>query len=395
MRGLRRKRTGAGLSAAEPGGRLPQQPRLSGWRLRAVIAVVVALAVSAGLILLAGASPGSAASAAVSGAFGSEYQTAETILAALPLAVVGLGAAISLRAGLYSVGAQGQLQMGALAATGVIFALPHMPPPLAVVVGAVTGMLGGAAWAFLPALFRAWRGVNEILSTLFMNYVAADILSYVLRTTLQAPGAPTSQSRQLPSWALVPKLLSGTRLSWTLILAPVLALGFAWWQRTRRGFAVDVLGTHPDLAARMGLRPGRAIVLTLVASGAAAGLAGWMQVSGVDGVLYLSVAGNLGFNGIVVAILGGNTTLGVLGAAALFGFLTTGGAGLQFATGIPPTIATVLEGVILLAVAVVVGPKLGVVIRRIPRRLMVERSGDKPEAAKDQQVVVEREAGGG
>lgn len=346
--------------------------RLSDWKLRTIIAIAAVLAVSAGLVLLAGASPGSALVGAAQGAFGSRYQTAETILAAMPLAIVGLGAAISLRANLFNVGVQGQLQMGALTSTGLLLALPHLPAAVAIPIGAIAGMFGGAAWALLPAVMRAWRGVNEILSTLFMNYVAADVLAYFLRTVLQAPGAAVSESKALPLADLVPKALSGTRLSWCLLLVPIAAFGLAWWQRTPRGFGVDVFGTHPQLAARMGLRPKRTIILTMVASGAAAGLAGWMVVAGVDGTLYPSVAGDIGFNGIVAAILGGSTAIGILLAAALFGFLETGGGGLQFGIGIPADIAPVLEGIIILAAALVMGRKLGVIARRVPRRLIVE-----------------------
>src|SRR5262249_46645070 len=161
----------------------------------------------------------------------------------------------------------------------------------------------------------------------------------------------TPSSEELPESARIPLLLPGTRLHWGIVVALVGALAVAWWVRSPRGFAFDVFGTHPALAARMGVRPAWAVLSTMLVGGAAAGLAGWMLVAGVQGRLYPSVAGGLGFTGLVVALLGGLRPAGVLGVALLFGVLATGAEGLQAGVLVPASLATVLQALLLGGVA--------------------------------------------
>jgi simple sugar transport system permease protein len=319
------------------------------------VAVVVgaAAAVGAALLLAFGVDPLTGYRDLVLGAVGDRYHLSETLVRAVPIALVALGVVPALRARVFTVGSEGQLVVGALASTTVVLALATLPPPLLLVAGALAGAVGGAVWALLPALLLAYARVNEILSTLMLNYVAGFGLLWLLRTALRGPGLTvTPSSSDLPESGRIPTLLSGTRLHWGVVLVLVAAGAAAWWVRSARGFAFDVYGTHPALAARMGVRPAGAVLSTMLIAGAAAGLAGWMQVAGVQGRLYPSVAGGLGFTGLVVALLGRLRPAGVLVVALLFGVLATGAEGLQAGASVPASLVTVLQALLLGGVAV-------------------------------------------
>jgi ABC-type uncharacterized transport system permease subunit len=340
-----------------------------------VITVVVALGIGALLILLSGENPATAYRGLVDGALGDRYHIGETLVRAVPLALIALGTAPALRAGVFTVGAEGQMAMGALAATATILALDDLPAAVLLPTGLVAGALGGAAWALLPALLRVWWQVNEILSTLLMNYLAAQLLAWLLRTHLRAGGGvATPQSRDLPTAALIPKLLSDTRLHWGAVLVLVAALALAWWIRSTRGFAYDVYGARPALARRMGVADARAVIGTMLVAGTAAGAAGWVQVAGVQGRLYTSVTGGVGFTGVLVAVLGGLAPVGILAASILFAVLSTGADGIQAATGTPASIATVIQAVLLLGAAVAIGLQRG-------RRMRESRPSPELESA--------------
>ncbi|HZN18542.1 MAG TPA: ABC transporter permease [Micromonosporaceae bacterium] len=316
--------------------------------------VVVGAAVAAGAVqlLAVGADPVVGYREIVLGAVGDRYHLGETVVRAVPVAVVALGVVPALRARVFTIGSEGQLAMGALASTVAVLALGTLPAPLLLAVGALAGVAGGALWALPAALLRGYARVNEILSTLLLNYVAGFGLLWLLRTALREPGTLTTpSSADLPEAGRIPTLLPGTRLHWGVVLVLVAAAGLAWWVRSPRGFALDVYGTHPALAARMGVRPAGAVVSTMLVGGAAAGLAGWVQVAGVQGRLYPSVAGGLGFTGLVVALLGGLRPAGVLGVALIFGALATGAEGLQVGTGVPASLATVVQALLLGGVA--------------------------------------------
>ncbi|MBV9120883.1 MAG: ABC transporter permease [Chloroflexi bacterium] len=315
-------------------------------------ALIGSLALGAVLLGIARANPLAAYWALLGGALGDRYHLAETAVQTIPLALVGLGAAVSLRAGVFSVGAGGQMAMGATGATAAVLAIGARPAPILLAAGLLAGAAAGAAWAFLPGVLRAFAGVNEILSTLLMNYLASYLLTWLLKGPMRNPASvATPQSSDLPAAALIPKALEQTRLHWGWLAVVLGVLLLAWWIRSSRGFGYDVFGARPGLARRMGVKPWRAIAGTMAISGAAAGIAGWIQVAGLQGRLYTSVAGGIGFNGVVVAILGGLTPLGILAAAAFFAILGTGAQQMQTAMSIPAAVAPVIQAVLLVAVA--------------------------------------------
>ena len=319
---------------------------------RLVAGVVAIVVLGAALILFSGADPVEAVIGLVMGAFGERYTFAETLVSAIPLALVALSVAPALRAGVFTIGSEGQLAMGAMVATAAILTFRSDSAVVMILIGAFGGFVGGTLWAAIPAMLRAYLKVNEILSTLLLNYIAGFFLLWSLRTWLATPEVvPLAQSEALPDPSLIPKLLQGTRLHWGVLLVPVVALALAWWLRSARGVSYQVIATHPALAARMGLTNARAVITTMLFSGAIAGLAGWLQVAGVAQILYPTVAGGLGFAGVLVALLGRLRPLGILVAAIFFGALENGADGLQAGTGVPSAIAIVIEGLVLLVAA--------------------------------------------
>jgi simple sugar transport system permease protein len=258
----------------------------------------------------------------------------------------------ALRAGVIAVGAEGQMITGAIAAaTFALSPLGHLPALVALPAGAVVGMLGGALWSMIPAVaLLRWR-VNEILTALLANFLATQLLTYLLRTFLRDPdGYSTPRSAALP--VRVPFLPVPGRLTAGVIVVAVLVVVGVWWHRSRAARMLDVFAESRWLAARLGLGPARAILATTGVSGAAAGLAGWLQVAGVDGRLTPDVAGGIGFTGLVVAVLGANRPAPIVIAGLVMASLTTGANGIQLFSGTTPaSIGVVTQGVLLLAVA--------------------------------------------
>ncbi|MFJ6652613.1 ABC transporter permease [Microbacterium sp. NPDC091313] len=335
--------------------------------LTAAVVVVVA-AIAMALILIAGADPLVGLGGLVQGVSSSPYRVGELLVGAVPVAIVALSLIPALRAGVFSVGAEGQVIIGAIAATAATFALQGLlggavPAPLYWIVGAVAGAAGGALFALLPAWLAARWGVNVILSTLLLNYVASGFLGWTLRTWLATgENTATPQSDKLPEAAALPDLIPGTRAHVGVLLVIVAVVVFELWRRSAHATRVRVFAERPALARRLGATPTRTLLSTMLVSGAGAGIVGWMQVAGVNDRLLGSVSGGVGFSGLAVALLGGLLPIGIAVAAVFFSALAVGAVGMQSATGtVPSSIADVIKGVLLLGVAVIAATRPGLV----------------------------------
>lgn len=319
---------------------------------RVALGLLAVVLVVGALVALAGAHPFEALVAMAEGALGDNYSRAETLTQAAPLAIVALGVTPAVRAGIFTVGSEGQLVVGAAAATAAILAAGPSFGHGLLLIGLLAGVAGGLFWALIPAVLRAYFRVNEVLSTLLLNYIAGFGLLWLLKTGLGAHAVvATPRSDALPAASLIPKLIEGTRLHAGVLAAPAAALLLAWWLRTPRGLVYEMLVSHRGLAARLGVKNSRAVMATMLVSGAAAGLVGWMQVAGLTGTLYPSVGGGLGFTGVLAAMLGGLRPLGVLLTALVLGALATGADGLQMGTGVPASLSVVIQGLLLLVAA--------------------------------------------
>jgi ABC-type uncharacterized transport system permease subunit len=317
--------------------------------------ILAALVLAAILLAVSGVNPFSAYRTMLSGSFGSGRALGETLLRFAPIAVIGAGLTPALRAGLFNVGAPGQLSIGAFVATVTSIYLDTLPRPLLLLVAAVAGAAGGFVWGLIPALLRAYRGVNEILSTLVFNFIGASVLFWLLNEPFRGGLSNSPQSEALPANALLPILLPRTRLHAGVLIAVGFLIALALFQRTTVGYRVRLYGANRVLARHAGINEPALIVSTMSAAAAAAGVAGWMQVAGVDQRLYATVAALIGFNGLFVAVLGNMVGAGILTAALFFGALAGGGQALQFGAGVPIDLIIAMQGLVLLMVGFAAG----------------------------------------
>ena len=311
---------------------------------------VLALLLGAVLILAFGYSPLVAYGALLRGMAGSPRAIAATVNNAVPIGLCAAGIALAARAGLWNIGAEGQLYMGAVAATGLGLALPaHTPAALAVASVLVAGLGAGAAWAALAALPKAWLGVNEILSTLMLNYVAILWVGYLVGgpwadpLTVSFPYSPP-----LPDAARIGTIGGGLHASLTLLVAALVGLQ-AIGHGSRFGYELRVIGASPRAARYAGIAIKPLVVAALAGAGASAGLAGAIQVAAATGRLQSGLSPGYGFMAILVAWLAGGRPAGILLGALLYAGLLNGGFSLQMAH-IPPAVATILQALILLCI---------------------------------------------
>jgi simple sugar transport system permease protein len=276
-----------------------------------------------------------------------------TLVRAVPLTIVGVGIAIAFRAGVFNIGGEGQLLVGAVAATVVGLSLnPHEAGVLAPVIALAAAALAGAAWAGIAALLRARFGVLEVISTIMLNFVAADLVSYLVRGPLQEPTHIYPQTELIAAAARLPRLIPQTRLHVGVLIAIATSV-VCWWAitRTAAGFRLRVVGASPSAARIAGrIDVTRVAAAALLTSGAFAGLAGGIEVTGVTFGLYENLSPGYGFSAIAVAILARLNPLGVLGSAFLFAALETGALGMQRDAGVPSVVASAIEALVILIV---------------------------------------------
>lgn len=324
--------------------------------LRGLGALVGSLVVVVGIvaILLAavGVDPLLAGQALWNGAFGTTRSVGETLIRATPLLLIAITLTPSLRAGLYNIGAPGQLTFGALAATVIALEGASLPAAVLVPLCAVGACLAGMLTAYLPGVLKARWNANEIITTLAMNFIAVAVLGYLLNGVMQSDFANLPQSDTLPANSGLGTLIPGTRAHMGLLLA--LAVVPLLWavDRSRVGYRLRIFGANPAVAKQAGVRPQRYTVWLMTLGGAGAGLAGWMQVAALDHRLYVGVAEPVAYAGLFVALLGALRPLGILIAAVALGALLHGGDSLQVGAGVSPEIVQVFLGLVLLAYAV-------------------------------------------
>ncbi|MEW6546149.1 MAG: ABC transporter permease [Bacillota bacterium] len=321
-------------------------PRPLIW-LMPVVSVALALLAGALFLHLTGSDPGEVYGMMLRGAFGSRYGTTETFVKAIPLMLCGLGVGIAFRMLLWNIGAEGQLYMGAFAATWVCLSFPEGPAYLLVPAMMLAGLLAGGVWALLPAIPRAYLKTNEVITTLMLNYVAILWVSYLVHGPWRDPAGlnfpltpPFPRSAWLPTFP-------GTRVHVGLVIAVVAAalLSVVLW-RTRWGYEVRVIGESAQAARYAGMNVERNILLVMFLSGALAGLAGMCEVSGVIHRLQHQVSPGYGYSAIIVAWLARLNPWAILVVSILFGGLLVGGYAVQLA-GIPAAVAYMLQGAIL------------------------------------------------
>jgi general nucleoside transport system permease protein len=318
----------------------------------AVMFGAIALLVLAALLVATGHAPGPALSALVRGSVGSGYALSSTVVRAIPLALAGLAVAVAFRAGLLNIGAEGQLLIGACVATAVGAVLVTTPGLIAVPLMLAAGAMAGAAWAWIAAELRKRFGVLEVISTIMLNYVAMHLTGWLVRGPLQEPTRIYPQSTSLPLSQQLPVLIPGTRVHIGLLLTVLLAVGLWWWLReTASGFRLRAVGFNPFAAASAGrISVSRTTLGAFLLSGALAGLAGSVELTGVTYALYENFSPNYGYTAIAVALLARLNPLAVLATALLFGALEAGAGAMQRDAAVPSVVVSVVEAALILMV---------------------------------------------
>ena len=338
-----------------------QQRRILAYSIP-VLAVLAALLFGAVMLVLLGANPLEGYVEMFTGAFGSGDALVATILKATPLLFVGVGIVIAFRAGVINIGAEGQMVLGGLFGTIAALYLPEMPSFIIIPTVLVAGIIGGGLWGWIPGSLKAYFQVNEILSTIMLNIVAVQLMSYLLRGPLIDPaeierGTRIPQTARLTEAADLPLLFGSDRLHIGPVLAVLCAIAayYILW-RTPFGYRLRAVGLSEHAARYAGIPVRRTITRALTLSGALAGLAGAVLVFGseshrmvTDGST-LGFTGGAGFNGIVAALLGGLHPLWTIPASFLFGGLIVGGQALQRAVQVPSALIVALNGLVVVFV---------------------------------------------
>ena len=305
----------------------------------------------------------------------------ETLTIATPLITAGLGVALAFRAGLFNIGAQGQIIMAGILAAWVGFAL-DLPVGLHLLLVLIAGIVGGAIWGGLVGVLKARTGAHEVIVTIMFNYIALYFLRYLLDTDLfQRPGETTPISPILDPSAVYPQIFgSQYRLHLGFLLAIAATVFVSWLlNRSTIGFEFRAVGANPKAALTAGINVPRATILVMTLAGGLAGLAGVAQVAGTEKVLTDGVAATYGFDAITVALLGRSTPWGTFAAGILFGAFRAGAVQMQIQTGTPIDIVLVVQSLIVLFIAA--PPLVRAIFGMNPRKKKAATAGKTQKAA--------------
>jgi ABC-type uncharacterized transport system permease subunit len=283
------------------------------------------------------------------------FLLAQSLAKVTPLLFCGLAVALGLRAGLFNIGAQGQMTVGALAAAsmGLIGSASSamLPAPLHIVLTLLAGTLAGAAWGAIPGLLKAWRGVHEVITTIMLNFIGINVVTYIASHNLKDPESQNVQTTKMAATAWLTPLVPHSNLTLGLLLAVLMAVGLTFLiARTSLGYAIRAVGSSPEAAEAAGISTARTLVITMALSGALAGMAGAVEVMGIHHRYVDGVAGNYGFDGIAVALLGGIGGSGAILSALFFGLLASGSQTMETLTHVPAPISVVVQAVVIIFV---------------------------------------------
>ena len=321
-----------------------------------LLAFLVALVIGAVMLVLLGANPLAAYATMITGVFGSVSGITQSLVKATPLLLVGLGICIAFRASVINIGAEGQIILGALMATWFSLQFRTWPGWLLIPATLITGFLAGAAWGLAPGVLKARLDVNEILTTVMMNAIALQLMNLMIRGPLIDPagvaaGTYLAQSERLPEQVWLPRLVPQTLLHAGAIIAVLLAVVvYILLWRTTIGYRIRAVGLNPDASRYAGIKVPFYQALSLTLAGGFAGLAGVIEVIGVQHRLLEGITSGYGFSGIVAALFGGLHPLGLIPASWLFGSLLVGADKMQRAVQVPSALVNALLGLIVLFV---------------------------------------------
>ncbi len=318
-----------------------------------VISLLIGMLVGALAILIVGINPLDVYKALFINAFGSWYAFSETLVAATPLLLITAGLILVFRMGIWNIGSYGQYIMGAIFSSYfALFMPPTLPKPIMLSLMVLGGLAGGALWALIPAILKVLWEVNEVISTLLLNYIALYVLKFLMYGPWKNPtsyGFPLS--KPFSDSAVLPVIFPHTRVTLGLIFA-LIAIGAIWFilSKTRFGYEVKVIGNNPEAARYAGMGVGRDILIAMAISGALAGLAGMVQVSGIIHFLQVKINADYGYTSIIVAWISYLNPLATVVSSLLFGGLASGGYSIQISMRVSYGIVGLIESIALFSI---------------------------------------------
>lgn len=323
------------------------------------LAIFTAVLIGGVIIKMVGGNPFAAYMGLIEGSLGSKKALSETAIWATPYIFAGLAVALGFKGGLFNIGAEGQLAVGAVFSALVGYALPgwlgfSLPIYIHLPLTILVGMLMGGVWAGIVGALKAYTGGHEVINTIMMNYIALNTTSFLLNGIMKDP-SPTNVIARTPliaESARIQPIFDGLRVHWGFVLALFVAF-LIWWvlNKTTLGFEIRTVGLNPDAAKYAGINVKRTIILTMALSGMLAGLAGSVEVTGLNYRHELGFSIGYGYDAIAIALLGKSHPLGVVLAAFLFAAMRNGATRMQFLTQLPVDLISMLQALILLFVA--------------------------------------------
>ena len=305
---------------------------------------------------------------------GSSFAIKNSLIDAVPITLVGLGVAVAFRAGIFNLGGEGQIYMGALAAVLVVLNLSGLPGPLLILLGLAAGMVGGGLWGGIAGGLRSRLGLSEIITTIMLNFIAFWIVSYLVRGPIQDPGgAGYPYTEEIPAKAELP-VIGGMIPFGAILLVVAAAVVWVLLERTRMGISIKSLGAGEAAGRFAGLKVERTGFNVLLIAGLLGGLAGAASLLGNEGRLSDFFSPGWGFIGVMTALIGRGTAVGTLVAGLMIGFLTSGISGAQSAAGIPTATAQILLGVFVLFLIIV---NTDIVVRHLRRAAFSLRRAER------------------
>jgi simple sugar transport system permease protein len=296
----------------------------------------------------------------------------ESVVASVPLIFVGLGVSVAFRTGIFNIGGAGQYTMGAVGGTiaALVFGAGVTPAPIAILLVMVFGIIGGAAWAFLPGYLKARVGASEVITTIMLNFIAGQFVFFLVSNFefIQKPPRIQPVSKELSQFVDLPGILpiAALRMDISIIIALLTAVVVSWFLfRSTRGFELRAAGLNLAAAKYAGIGAGSSIITAMLISGAISGLGGALVAVGTIKQLSPGIAGSVGFTAIAIALVGGTRPSGVVATALVFGLLQHGGSLMQVQTGIPIEMLLFIQA---LVIAFIAAPELTLGILKNPFR---------------------------
>lgn len=338
-----------------------------------ILAVVLALFTSGIFILLLRHNPLAVYSAMLQGSFGSAYRFKETIIKTIPLVITSLGIMVAFKMKFWNIGAEGQIFMGAFAASFFALQFPDLPKPLLLCLMMAAGIVGGGLWALIPAFFKAQFGTNETIFTLMMNYIALKWITYLQYGLWKDPDA--LGFAKIPNFsdnAILPKLFD-IHIGW-IFACILIVIMHIFMHHTKKGYEITVIGESEDTARYAGMNVKKVVLTAMFISGGICGLTGMIEASAVSGTLSVEVSSGYGFTAIITTWLSGLKAPFILVVSFLFAVLLQGGSFIQTAFQIPQAAAQILQGMILFFV---LGSEFFIQYKILPRQNGVEMTAEK------------------